>query len=167
MKYTKLQDKKSNFNPIDIIEDIIIDSGWDFERDSNNNIHVEVGGKWCDYQLSFGHNEEKSIIYISCVLDIKIQDNKIQEVYKLLAEINEKLSLGHFEVWMEDGWPIYRCSIPLPEDMKFCKIQFEKMSIITLQECERFYPAFQFLAWGEKTANDSLKHLMLETQGEV
>ena len=167
MKYTKVQENTLNQNPLDLIEDIIIEYGWDFERDINNNIHVEVGGKWCDYQLSYGLNEEKCIIYISCVLDIKINEEKIKEVYKLLADINEKLSLGHFEVWMDDGWPIYRCSIPIPDEAKFCKLQLEKMSIITLQECEKFYPAFQFLAWGNKTAHDSLKHLMLETLGEV
>ena len=167
MKFTKTQNFKTNVNPLELIEDIIINNGWDFERDINNNIHVEVGGKWCDYQLSFGYNDEKNLIYISCVLDIRISKSKRNEIYKLLAEINEKLCLGHFEVWIEDGWPIYRCSIPLSESSEFCKYQLEKMSIIALQECEKFYPAFQFMAWGKKTANESLKHLMLETQGEV
>ena len=95
------------------------------------------------------------------------RDNKSNEIYGLLAKINEKLSLGHFEVWLDDGWPIYRCSIPVPKNLVMCKGQIEQISIITLEECEKFYPAFQFLAWDNKSACDSLKHLMLETQGEV
>ena len=167
MKFTKIQKVKQHRDPLDLIEEIIINNGWDFDRDNNNNIHAEVGGDWCDYQLSFGYNDLNKIIYVSCALDIKISINKSDETYRLLANINERLSLGHFEVWLEDGWPIYRCSIPLTSDSKICKEQIEFLSINTLEQCEKFYPAFQFLAWGNKNAKESLDHLMLETKGEV
>ncbi len=167
MKYSKIEKKAVFYEPLDLVEDIIINNGWDFERDINKNIHVEVGGKWCDYQLSYGLNEAKNLIFISCVLDIRVPKEKISEIHRLLAKVNEKLSLGHFEVWIDDGWPIYRCSIPVPQKTLTCRSQIEQISIMTLEECEKFYPAFQFLAWGDKTASDSLKHLMLETQGEV
>ena len=167
MKHSKIENSSEHYNPLDIIEDIIINNGWDFDKDKNKNIHVEVGGEWCDYQLSYGLNDAKNLIFISCVLDIRVSEEKLSEVYGLLAKINEKLSLGHFEVWLDDGWPIYRCSIPVPENTILCRGQLEQISIITLEECEKFYPAFQFLAWDNKTAGDSLKHLMLETQGEV
>lgn len=167
MKQAKVEDTTTSSNPIDIIENIVINNGWEFERDKNKNLHVEVGGEWCDYQLSFGYNESSSLIYISCVLDIRISDKKHKEVYNLLANINEKLSLGHFEVWLEDGWPIYRCSIPFTPNIGLCKKQIEKISLLTLEECDKFYPAFQFLAWGEMSAKDSIRNLMLETKGEV
>ena len=167
MKQTKFEDANIINNPLDVIENIVINNGWEFERDKNKNLHVEVGGEWCDYQLSFGYNEPSSLIYISCVLDIRISDKKYKEVYSLLAKINEKLSLGHFEVWLEDGWPIYRCSIPFTPNLGLCKNQIEKISLLTLEECDRFYPAFQFLAWGEMNAKDSIRNLMLETKGEV
>jgi len=167
MKQSKVEDTNTFNNPLDIIENIVINNGWEFERDKNKNLHVEVGGEWCDYQLSFGYNEPSSLIFISCVLDIRISDKKHKEVYSLLANINEKLSLGHFEVWLEDGWPIYRCSIPFTPNIGLCKKQIEKISLLTLEECDKFYPAFQFLAWGEMSAKDSLRNLMLETKGEV
>jgi hypothetical protein len=167
MKYSKIEKTVDFYDPLDLVEDIIINNGWDFERDKNKNIHVEVGGDWCDYQLSYGLNEGKNLIFVSCVLDIRVSKEKIKETHGLLAKINEKLSLGHFEIWLDDGWPIYRCSIPVPNNTLTCRSQIEQISITTLEECEKFYPAFQFLAWGDKTASDSLKHLMLETQGEV
>lgn len=167
MKQTKFENIDSTYNPLDLVEDIIISNGWDFEKDKNKNIHVEVGGNWCDYQLSYGYNDISNLIYVSCVLDIKISKKKYKEVYSLLSKINEKLTLGHFEVWLDEGWPIYRCSIPFTPNMRLCKNQIEKISAITLEECDKFYPAFQFLAWGEKNANDSIRNLMLETKGEV
>ncbi len=167
MKHTKVENLNISYNPLDVIEDIIITNGWEFERDKNKNLHVEVGGSWCEYQLSFGYNEANNIIYISCALDIRISQKKHKEVFSLLAKINEKLTLGHFEVWLEDGWPIYRCSIPFTPNLQLCKNQIERISALTLEECDKFYPAFQFLAWGDKDANESIRNLMLETKGEV
>ena len=67
MKVYKLKSVNTNYNPLDLVEDIIIANNWDYERDSNNNIHVEVAGEWCDYQLSYGINEDHNLLYISCV----------------------------------------------------------------------------------------------------
>ena len=84
MKVYKLKSVNTNYNPLDLVEDIIISNNWEYERDSNNNIHVEVAGEWCDYQLSYGINEEYNLLYISCVLDINIPDNRFKDVYSFL-----------------------------------------------------------------------------------
>ena len=70
MKSYKLKRVNIDYNPLDLVEDIIIANDWDYERDNNNNIHVEVAGEWCDYQLSYGINEDHNLLYISCVLRI-------------------------------------------------------------------------------------------------
>ena len=72
MKVYKLKSVNTNYNPLDLVEDIIIANNWEYEREGNNNIHVEVAGEWCDYQLSYGINEDHNLLYISCVLDINI-----------------------------------------------------------------------------------------------
>jgi hypothetical protein len=38
---------------------------------------------------------------------------------------------------------------------------------IAITECERFFPAFQFLLWGGKSATEALQAAMLETVGEA
>ncbi|MDC3023970.1 YbjN domain-containing protein [Alphaproteobacteria bacterium] len=167
MTQIKIEDIKTLHDPIDLIEEVVLANGWEYERDDNKNIHVQVGGNWCEYQLSYGLNERGNIIYLSCALDIKVTDKNSTEIYKLLSNINQKLSLGHFEVWIEDGWPIFRHSILITDAKSFCKSQIEQVSLIALEECERFYPAFQFLLWDNKNANDSLNSLMLYTLGEA
>ena len=89
MKTSKLQNVITSYDPLDLIEDIIISNDWDYERDSNKNIHVEVGGEWCDYQLSFGLNEEIGLLYISCALDIKIPDYRVKDINDL-ADVMHK-----------------------------------------------------------------------------
>ena len=167
MKTVKIQNIKKTYNPLDLVEDIIITNQWEYQKDINKNIHVEVGGKWCDYQLSYGINEDIKLIYISCALDIKIPEYKLKDAFCLLSNINEKLLIGHFEVWTEDSWPVLRQSFPIPSNQGLCRSQIEQASMMALEECEKFYPAFQMFAWDSKYANDTLQHLMLETQGEV
>ena len=56
MKHSKIYDLNKNFDPLDLVEDLIVNNNWHYERDQDDNIHVEVGGEWCDDQLSFGFN---------------------------------------------------------------------------------------------------------------
>tara|TARA_E500000178_G_C16995989_1_gene743223 strand:+ start:1205 stop:1708 length:504 start_codon:yes stop_codon:yes gene_type:complete len=167
MKVSKLQNVITNYDPLDLIEDIIISNNWEYERDSNKNIHVEVGGEWCDYQLSFGVNDEINLLYISCALDIKIPNYRVNDISDFLVSINEKLLIGHFEVWTEDSWPVLKQSFPVPSNQSLCRNQLEQASLLALKECEKFYPAFQIFAWDNKDVKSTLQHIMLETQGEV
>jgi hypothetical protein len=43
----------------------------------------------------------------------------------------------------------------------------EDMIDIAITECERFYPAFQFVLWGGKTPAEALEAAMLECVGEA
>ena len=167
MKISKLQTVNTQYNPLDLIEDIVISNNWEYERDNNDNIHVEVGGEWCDYQLSFGINDEYNLLYISCVLDINIPEHRLKDMYPFIASLNEKLLIGHFEIWTDESWPVLKQSFPMPNNQSLCRSQLEQASLLALKECEKFYPAFQLFAWENKDVKSTLQHLMLETQGEV
>ena len=36
-----------------------------------------------------------------------------------------------------------------------------------LDECERFYPVFQFVLWGGKTPSEAIAAALIDTQGEA
>ena len=40
-------------NPLDLIESIIVDNDWSFDRQGNNELTVGVEGSWCQYHLWF------------------------------------------------------------------------------------------------------------------
>ena len=94
MTQVKAENLYNNINPIDMVEEVVLSNGWDYEVDENKNIHVEVGGNWCDYQLSYGLNDKGNIIFLSCALDIKVSKHNSGEIYKLLTEINQKYLSG-------------------------------------------------------------------------
>ena len=45
--------------------------------------------------------------------------------------------------------------------------QAELLIESAIDECERFYPVFQFVLWGGKSPKDALAAALIETQGEA
>jgi hypothetical protein len=45
--------------------------------------------------------------------------------------------------------------------------QMEDLLDTAILECERFYPAFQYVIWGGKTAAQAIASAMIDTAGEA
>ena len=45
--------------------------------------------------------------------------------------------------------------------------QAETLIEAALDECERFYPVFQFVLWGDKTPQEALEAALIDTAGEA
>jgi hypothetical protein len=45
--------------------------------------------------------------------------------------------------------------------------QAETIIETAIDECERYYPVFQFVLWGGKTPKEALAAAMVETHGEA
>ena len=45
--------------------------------------------------------------------------------------------------------------------------QTETLVEAAIDECERFYPVFQFVLWADKTPADAIAAALTETQGEA
>ena len=45
--------------------------------------------------------------------------------------------------------------------------QAEMLIEAALDECERFYPVFQFVLWGDKTPPEAIQAALVETVGEA
>ena len=99
--------------------------------------------------------------------DMKVPMAKRTPIYELLATINEKLWLGHFGLWDEEGVPMFRHTSLLRGGTGLSPEQIEDMVDLAVSECERFYPAFQFVIWGGKSAADAVASSLLETVGEA
>ena len=35
-----------NYHPIDIVEDLMIDNHWEYDRVADDTLYLEIGGKW-------------------------------------------------------------------------------------------------------------------------
>jgi len=154
-------------NPLDVLEQIVSANEWAFERRSDGEMAAEAPGKWCDYGLYFSWSPEISAMHFSCAFDLKVPPEGRSKLFELLAMANEKLWIGHFGLETEEGTPVFRHSVLLRGAPGASAESLEDMVDIALTECERFFPAFQFVLWGGKGANDALAAAMLDCVGEA
>jgi hypothetical protein len=154
-------------NPLDVIEQIIGANEWAFERRSDGEMAAEAPGKWCDYGLFFSWSQEISAMHFSCAFDLKVPAGKRDKLFELLSLANEKLWIGHFGLESEEGVPVFRHSVLLRGAPGASAESLEDMVDIAMTECERFYPAFQFVLWGGKPPAEALQAAMLDCVGEA
>ena len=162
---SSVQDRSSN--PLDIVEQIVTANDWVFDRRSDSEMAAEAPGKWCDYGLYFSWSDEISAMHFTCAFDLKVPEKRRGELYELLALANERLWIGHFGMDSDDGMPVFRHSVLLRGARAASSESLEDMVDIAITECERFFPAFQFVLWGGKAPTDALQAAMLECAGEA
>ncbi len=152
-------------NPLEVIEEIVLGKEWSCDRRSPDELAIEIVGKWCDFSLFFAWSEHAGALHFSCSFDMRVPENKKDEIYRLLIKINEKMWLGYFSFWDEENLPLFRHTMLLKGMIS--EEQLEDLLEIAVSECNRFYPAFQFVIWGGKTAAEAVEAAMIETVGEA
>lgn len=154
-------------HPIDLVERVIGANQWSHQRVSDDELAVEIAGCWCDYRLFFAWHREVAAIHFSLALDMRVPKAKHGQVGVLLATINEKLWLGHFDLWSEDGLPMFRYAVLLRGTSGPSHAQIEELVNIAISESDRFYPAFQFVIWGGKSVADAVACALIDPIGEA
>ena len=154
-------------HPLELLEQVITARDWTFERRGDDELAVEVPGRWCDYGVFFSLSPELETLHVSCALDMRVPENRRIAVSELLAVANEKLWIGHFALWAEEGLPMFRYSLLLGPELSLGAERLESLIDVAISECERFYPAFQYVIWGGKSPSDAVEAAMLDTVGEA
>ena len=154
-------------NPLDLLEELVSANDWSFERASPEEMLVEISGRWCNYRLFFFWQDEISAMQFSCQFDMRVPANRRQAVSDLLCIVNERMWLGHFDVDSDEMSPMFRQTTLLRGAQGASIEQLEDLVDIALTECERFYPAFQFVIWGGKSAKEAVSAAILDTVAEA
>jgi hypothetical protein len=153
--------------PLDVIERAVAARDWSFDRRGDHEIAVQAPGHWCDYRLYFSWNTDIGAIHFSCAFEMRVPDEKRESINALFALINEKLWLGHFGMWAGDGLPMFQHALLLRGTRGPTKEQLDDLLETAIHECERFYPAFQFVVWGGRSPTDAVAMAMIDTVGEA
>ena len=167
MSFLSAVETGNNHNPLDIIEEIVVANEWMFERNASDELIVELSGRWCHYRLFFVWQRDISALQFSCQFDLKVPATRRTVVHELLATMNSKMWLGHFEICAEDATPMFRHTLLLRGARGGAVEALEDLVEIALTESERFYPAFQFVIWGGKQPCEALASAMIDTVGQA
>ncbi len=156
----------SSRNPVDLVEQVATSNDWNAERTNEDELTLTVAGSWADYQVSLNWREDLETLHIACAFDVKVPDNRIGEVYRLVAQINEQLWLGHFDIWAQEGLVMFRQGLMLNGTVA-TTLQCEALLRAALEACERYYQSFQFVIWAGKDSREALASAMFDTEGQA
>ena len=154
-------------NPLDLVEEIVSSNDWAFDRTSQEEMLVEIAGRWSEYSLYFVWREELSLMQFCCACEMRIPQGRRASVNELLALVNDKLWLGHFGLSPDDNLLTFRQTVLLRGARSASVEQLEDLVDIAVTECDRFYPAFQLVIWGGQPVAEAVAAAMLDPVGEA
>lgn len=164
-----LDDVTSSLNdPLSVLEYCCSERDWAFERDNSDELMIAAPGSWSAYQMrAFWHREDQ-VVQLACMMDIRVPDNKRLAMYETLGLINERLWLGHFEMWAQEGDLLFRHATIVDDDgIGLSASQAHTLLESMIAECERYYPVFQFVLWAGKKPAEAIEASLLEPAGEA
>jgi len=157
---------RRNGHPLDLVEETIALRDWSLERTARDELLAEVTGRWCDYHLVFHWTDQVGALQMTCAFDMRPPRERMAAVHELLALLNDRLGIGHFDVGSVDGLPAYRHALLLRGGALSAE-QVEDLLDIALHEIDRFYPAFQYVVWGDRPPADAMATVVFDTVGEA
>ncbi len=161
-------------SPIEVLAQYFSGHGWSFEREGDEEIVTTVKGSWSDYELRGLWREDDQVLQFIAKTGINASATRKDaetraNLFEVLGLVNEQLWIGHFEHWSGDGALLFRHAVLVDED-EGCHLSLAQVHALVdaaIEECERYYPAFQFVLWGGKGPREALAAAMVETEGEA
>ncbi|MBS0255798.1 MAG: YbjN domain-containing protein [Proteobacteria bacterium] len=153
--------------PVEMLAELFTARGWHCEILSDEELTGEIQGSWAMYTLRAIWRPDDNVLQLLCLPDIRIAEDKRAAIYEVTAMINEQLWLGHFEIWSAGHVLLYRHGLLLGEDGMLSIAQAQNVVELAVEECDRFYPAFQFILWGDKSPAEALAAALVDAAGEA
>lgn len=153
-------------DPVGMVEDYTIEQNWNSERANEHELWAEIPGQWGNQRLWVAYHEESEFLQFNCYLSLKIPDRLVGTTAEVIALMNERAWLGHFEIWFEEMAPVFRVVLPL-RGSSLSLEQVEDIMTSIVQEIERFFPAFQWVIWGGKSPQEAVAAAIVDIEGEA
>ena len=159
-------------DPLDLIEQIVSAHEWPYDRQNAQELTVFVAGNWAEYNLHFAWNGPRSAedfggLQVVCAFEGRVPAGSRVGIHELLARINSQMWLGHFDLVEDEGLLMYRHGVLVCEGQIASVPECENLIEIAITECERFFPAFQFVLWGGKSPAEAMEAALFETVGSA
>lgn len=167
MSFELLETPTPSADPLDALEAVAGFLDLESERIDDAELHLAVPGAWRDAGVWFTWRPELSTLQMGAPLDLKVPPARFLEAARLVAMVNERLWIGHFDLWADDGAIIFRNSIVLPESGALDRTQAQILIRGAGEAIDRFFPAFNYMLWGGKTAEEALAASLFETAGNA
>ncbi len=150
---------------LDIAENVVSSEGFAYERTQDGEIHFCATGDMRDHPVWFAWSEGAETLHICLALETATPDLRRRDVCELLTMLNERMWIGHFDLWSDEDAIVYRSALPLCGGVVPDHNQIAAMIAAAIEAGERLYPAMHVLLEGGKTPEEALGAALFETAG--
>jgi len=89
------------------------------------------------------------------------------DLYEVLNRTNDMVWTGAFTYWTEQKLMVWRYGLVLAGGQYAGPEQIDRLIAAAVMAAERFYPAFQMVAWAGHTPADAMKVAIAEAYGRA
>ncbi|MEM8788589.1 MAG: YbjN domain-containing protein [Pseudomonadota bacterium] len=154
-------------HPIDIVETLAEHHDWDFDRVADDQIAMAIEGAWRTYSLTLAWSGHDETLRLICAFDMDPPEAKRPALYETLERANDRCWAGAFTLWVPQKLMAYKYGLILSGGATATADQIAEMVRIAVTQCERYFPAFQLVCWGEETPAAALEVAMSEAYGRA
>ena len=156
-----------DLHPIDIVEHIAEFHEWDFDRVADDQIAMAVEGQWRTYSITLAWSGFDETLRLICTFEMEPPEDKLPALYETLNRTNDMCWAGAFTYWQEQRLMVYRYGLVLAGGQIAGPEQIDRLIGTAVTAAERFYPAFQLVAWGDQTPADAMNVAIAEAYGRA
>ena len=156
-----------DLHPIDIVETLAEHHAWEFDRVTDDQIAMAVEGQWRTYSLTLAWCDKDETLRLICTFEMEPPEGRLSELYDVLNRCNDMVWNGAFTWWAEQKLMVWRYGLLLAGGQMASPEQIDRAISSAVMAAERFYPAFQLVAWGDRTPADAMKVAIAEAYGRA
>ena len=156
-----------DIHPIDIVETLAQNHAWEFDRVTDDQIAMSVEGQWRTYSLTLAWSAQDETLRLICTFEMEPPEGRIWALYDVMNRCNDMVWTGAFTYWAEQKLMVWRYGLCLAGGQLVGAEQIDRLISAAVHASERFYPAFQLVAWADHTPADAMKVAIAEAYGRA
>ena len=146
-----------DLHPIDLVQSLAQSRAWVFERMHDDQIAVVVEGLWQQYAVSLVWSDQAETLRLVCSFEFSPPEARLPALYEMLNLANDSCWTGAFTYWQEQKTLAFVYGLNLSGGAIASTAQVDDMLRVSVASCEKLYPAFQLVSWGDDSPESALK----------
>ena len=156
-----------DIHPIDMVETLAQSHAWEFDRVTDDQIAMAVEGQWRSYSLTLAWSNSDETLRLICTFEMEPPAERMDALHEILNLTNDLVWAGGFTYWAAQNLMVWRYGLLLSGNQMASPEQIDQMVQSAVAACERFYPAFQLVAWADRSPADALKLAIAQAYGRA
>lgn len=159
--------QSDEIHPIDVVEHIAEHREWEFDRVADDQISMVVEGQWRTYSITLAWSAFDQTLRLIATFDLDPPAERHPALYECINRANDQCWAGAFTFWAEQNLMVWRYGLVLAGDQVAGADQIDTMIRAAVNSAERFYPAFQLVAWTDRAPVEAISVAIGGTYGRA